>query len=323
MNYLYLISRNLLKRFQVENMKIVAAVAIIIVSSFAGEFTTVIKIEGYYRKYILYLPKYYRSSLNYPLVMVFHGGGGSAKQIKNYTRFNKLADKENFIVVYPEAISKNWNDGRTGEKISDRDDVKFISILLDTLIKTYSVDTNRIFATGISNGGFFSIYLAYKLSHKILGVAPVTANIPENYSKDFKTEYPVSLLLINGTKDPLVKYEGGEIGFGENTKRGRSVSTDETIKIWTRNNNCQNSVKAEKMDDKDPDDGCVAEKYTYDMCDLKSKVILVKIKNGGHTWPGAKPYLPKILIGRTCMDFHATEIIWEFFSTLDPRIENE
>ncbi|MCX7877978.1 MAG: alpha/beta hydrolase-fold protein [Ignavibacteria bacterium] len=304
-------------------MKIVLTLVLAVMSVSAQQLSKEITVDGYVRKYILHLPRNYQNSVKYSLVMVFHGGGGSAEQIKNYTGFSGLADKENFIVVYPESLDKNWSDGRKGENLPDHDDVKFISMLLDTLIKSYSVDTNRIFSAGMSNGGFFSIYLAYKLSHRILAVAPVTASIPEDYAKDFRTEYPVSLLLINGTKDPLVKYEGGDIGFGENTKRGRSISTDETIKIWSRNNGCQNSVKIEKVDDEDTDDGCTAERYIYYRCNDNSEVVLIKIKGGGHTWPGAKQYLPKIIVGKTCMDFNATETIWEFFKSLPARKANE
>ena len=83
-------------------------------------------VDGVEREYILHLPKNYGNE-TLPLVMVFHGGGGTAEQIKDHTKFSKLADKENLIVVYPNSVDKNWNDGRIGDKLPmDRDDVKFI-----------------------------------------------------------------------------------------------------------------------------------------------------------------------------------------------------
>lgn len=281
-----------------------------------GSFT----VDGVEREYILHLPKNIGVE-PLPLVMVFHGGGGTAEQIKGHTKFNELADKKNFIVVYPNSVDKNWNDGRIGDKLPmDRDDVKFISMLLDTLIAKYQVNSKRIFSTGISNGGFFSFYLAYKLSNRILGIAPVAANIPDNLKDTWKTEFPVSLMLINGTKDPLVKFDGGSVGFWEDDggNRGKSISTSWTIKIWTENNSCQSSTKIEEMDDKE-DDGCKAEKETYYKCADGTKVVLITIKGGGHTWPGASQYLPKILVGAVCKDFSATETIWEFFKSLSDR----
>lgn len=285
----------------------------------AGNIDGKLNVDGIERDYILHLPKNYGSG-TYPLVMVFHGGGGTSDQVMNHTKFNKLADKENFIVVYPNAVDKNWNDGRIGDKLPmDRDDVKFISTLLDTLTANYKINSKRIFSTGISNGGFFSFYLALKLSSRILAIAPVTANIPENLKDSWKTDKPISVLLINGTKDPLVKFDGGPVGFKDDeTGRGSSLSTSWTVKILTANNSCQTSTKIEVIDDKEDDD-CTAEKETYYKCADGTKIVLVTIKGGGHTWPGASQYLPKIIVGNVCKDFNATDMIWEFFSSLPER----
>ena len=298
---------------------IIALFAVFSVAYSAGDINGKMTVDGIEREYILHLPKNYGSEL-LPLVMVFHGGGGTAEQVMNHTKFSKLADKENFIVVYPNAIEKNWNDGRIGDKLPmDRDDVKFISALLDTLIANYKINTKRIFSTGISNGGFFSFYLALKLSSRLLAIAPVTANIPENLKDSWKTDKPISVLLINGTKDPLVKFDGGPVGFKDDeTGRGVSLSTSWTVKILTENNTCQTSTKTEEIDDKEDDD-CKAEKETYYKCADGTKVILVTIKGGGHTWPGASQYLPKIIVGNVCKDFKATEMIWEFFKSLPER----
>lgn len=290
-------------------------------SCIAGDINGNITVDGLVREYIVHIPKKFEGQALMPLVMVFHGGGGTAEQIVKETKFNKLSDKEGFVVVYPNAVDKNWSDGRIGDKLPmDRDDVKFISNLIDTISALYKIDTRYVFSCGISNGGFFSIYLAYKLSNKILAIAPVAANIPDNLKDVFKTEYPVSVLLINGTKDPLVKYDGGYIGFrDEEGGRGKSISTDWTVKILTKNDDCQQSTKIEEVNDKDGDDGCTAEKFTYYRCKDNSEVVLVKISGGGHTWPGGSQYLPKILIGNVCKDFSATEMIWEFFKSRSYR----
>ncbi len=285
----------------------------------SGDINGKLTVDGIEREYILHLPKDYGTA-KLPLVMVFHGGGGTAEQVKNHTKFNKLADNEDFIVVYPNAVDKNWNDGRIGDKLPmDRDDVNFISTLLDTLIANYNINSKRIFSTGISNGGFFSFYLALKLSNRLLAIAPVTANIPENLKDDWKTDKPISVLLINGTKDPLVKFDGGPVGFRDDESgRGVSLSTSWTVKILAGNNSCQTSTKIEEIEDKEDDD-CKAEKETYYKCAEGTKIVLVTIKGGGHTWPGASQYLPKIIVGNVCKDFKATEMIWDFFRSLPER----
>jgi polyhydroxybutyrate depolymerase len=317
-------------KIKIQDVLLVPVIILVLASAaFSKDIDGIITVDGIEREYILHLPKTYEENTggkntggdNLPLVMVFHGGGGNARQMKNHTKFNKLSDKENFIVVYPNAVDKNWSDGRIGEKLPmQRDDVKFISNLIDTLTAKYKIDPKRIFSTGISNGGFFSIYLAYRLSNKILAIAPVTANIAVNLADEFKPDYPVSILLINGTEDPLVKYDGGAVGFGEDGYgRGESVSTDQTISIWTKNNECNINPLAENLDNKNWADKCKAKKYIYSNCAGETEVILVKIEGGGHTWPGGSQYLPKMIVGNVCKDFSATEMIWEFFKSQKSR----
>ena len=250
-----------------------------------------------------------------------HGGGGDAKGTMKMTGFNDIADRERFIVVYPDGQDKQWRDGRIGEKLPKRyDDVKFISYLIDTLAAKYSINAKRVFATGISNGGFMSFYLAYKLSDKILAVAPVCANIPENLKDEYKLINPTSMMMINGTDDKLVKYDGGRVGFGKFiTDRGNSVSTDESIAVWQKQLGCNMEPGKENITDSDKDDDCYAEKYIYSSCLNSTQLILIKIVGGGHTWPSGPQYLPKIIVGNVCRDFDASEVIWEFFKSVKTR----
>ena len=235
----------------------------------------------------------------------------------NYTELNEVADKEGFIVVYPNGIEKSWNDGRIApKKPAKQEDVRFVSELIDYLADKYPVDKKRIFATGISNGGIFSIYLANQLSDKILAIAPVAASIPENLADNFTTKYPVSALFINGTDDKLIKYNGGPV-ISERSERGSIIAVEESIRKWVKINVCSEEVKTETIPDTDKKDNCHAIRYTYSGGKNNTEVVLIKIENGGHTWPGRKAYAPKILIGNTCQDFQAEEVIWEFFKNLN------
>jgi len=279
-----------------------------------------ITIDGLERTYLLHLPEKTASFNNLPLVFVFHGGGGTGKQIMKDSEFNKLSDKEKFIAVYPNGIDKGWNDGRDDKTEKEKyDDVKFISRLIDTLISEYKIDTARIFATGISNGGFFSFQLAYKLSNRFLAIAPVCANIPKVQKNFYKPEYPVSLLLINGTADPLVKYEGGKVGFDFAKARGYSLSTDESVEIFLKNNKITGTPKSEEIPNNNDDDECDAVKYTYTGGANNTEVVLIKIENGGHAWPGGKRHFPKKLVGNLCKDFKAADVIWDFFKSRKAR----
>jgi polyhydroxybutyrate depolymerase len=279
-----------------------------------------ITIDDVERTYLLHLPETGTLIYKLPLVIVLHGHGGTGKQIMKESGFNKLSDRDRFIAVYPDGLNKAWNDGRV-KKVKDEinDDAKFISRLIDTIYRQYNIDTARVFATGISNGGFFSFYLAFKLSNKFLAIAPVCANIPKSMKDIYKPEYPVSLMLICGTEDPLVKYDGGKIGFKRGKSRGNSLSTDESISIFKKLNKCSDKVKTEDIPDVISDDECYATKNTYSGGINNTDIVLIKITNGGHTWPGGSQYLPKKIVGNTCKDFNGADVIWEFFKSRKSR----
>lgn len=275
-----------------------------------------ITVDGVERTYLLHLPETGTLIYRLPLVVVLHGHGGTGKQIMKESGFNKLSDRDRFIAVYPDGLDKAWSDIRIKKgKDEINDDAKFISRLIDTLYKEYSIDTSRVFATGMSNGGFFSFYLALKLSNKFLAIAPVCANITKGLKDFYKPEYPVSLMLICGTEDPLVKYDGGKIGFKWGKSRGNSISTDETISIFKKLNKCNDKAKTEDIPDVVSDDKCYAAKYTYSGGINNTEVVLIKITNGGHTWPRGSQSLPKKIVGNTCKDFNGADMIWEFFKS--------
>lgn len=271
------------------------------------------------REYIIHLPPGYKKEGSFPLVIVFHGGGGNSRQIQRYMGMDAIADRENFIAVYPNGIGKQWNDGRDfKESIAANDDVLFINQLLDSMQKEYSIDNKRIFATGISNGGFFSIYLSYKLSHRLLAIAPVCASIPEKIYPVFYPSRPVSVLIMNGTADPLVPYNGGAVGNSRMGDRGRCTSTDSTVQRYISINKTSQTPLIEEIPDRNKRDGCIATRQTYTGGKNNTKVCLVKVKNGGHTLPGRPLYQLKIIIGKVCNDFEGNEMIWEFFKSCKP-----
>jgi polyhydroxybutyrate depolymerase len=281
-----------------------------------------IKVDGRTRKYIIHLPPDYQSADKLPVLFGLHGGGGTYENTIKFYNLNGLADKNGFIVIYPNAIGKSWTipGFSTRAKGNDTtiDDVHFISVLLDTIIRNYKGDITEVFTTGISRGGEFSLYLAYKLSSRITAIAPVCASVPMAVLKHYSFRHPTPVLLINGTNDPLIPYEGGYgkyLGTNEPNEGFDMASTDKLIKQIVLS---QDSIIAvpktaitSAMPDNDPEDGCTAVKYEYTSGGVK--VILIKVLNGGHTWPGGKQYLPKFAVGRVCRDFNAEDEIFRFF----------
>ncbi|MCU0474144.1 MAG: alpha/beta hydrolase-fold protein [Bacteroidales bacterium] len=274
------------------------------------------------RTFHIHIPSSYDKSIQVPLVIALHGRGGNGESMVLVTRkgFDKLAEKDGFIVAYPDGIELNWNDGRIDQEANDRahreniDDVGFISALIDTLMKDYRIDPRRIYVTGISNGAIMSYRLACELSHKITAIAPVDGNIPQPLFPDCMPSNPVSVLAINNVNDPLVPFEGGEIyGHFHSVKLGKVLSAGESIEFWIKRNKCATTPVVVEEPDRDPKDGTRVTRKVYINENDGTEVILYSVDGGGHTWPGGFQYLPAWIIGKTSRDIDASEVIWSFF----------
>ena len=274
--------------------------------------------DGLQRRYRLYLPAGGTYHGDLPLLIALHGGGGTGKRMVDLTRgaFNSLAEAEQFIVAYPDAYKRHWNDGRTGLPPKYRahrqniDDVGFISALIDTLVRTHRADPRRVYVTGMSNGALMSHRLAMELGHKIAAAAPVCGNIPVNLRVE--PQVPVALILINGTEDPLVPYEGGHVHFLKR-KLGEVLSTERSLDYWVRHNSVNPAPVEQWLADLDPADGCRVKSTRFGKPSDPGEVVLLDIEGGGHTWAGGWQYLNKRWIGRTCRDINACRVIWDFF----------
>lgn len=269
-----------------------------------------LEVDGITRSYHLHVPSAVGPAPA-PLVLVFHGGGGTGPGTERLTRFTALADREGFLVAFPEGVEKNWNDGRefTGSRAhrDHVDDVAFVTALIDAIGHAHAVDPRRVYATGISNGGIFSHYLAAHLSARIAAIAPVVGGIADPPEAWLRPEQPVSVLMLQGTRDPLVPYHGGAVAFG----RGKIIDTEEAARRWAALNGGREPVREPLP--ADGKDRCGGLRTIYPGGRDGSEVTLVRLDGGGHTWPGGAQYLPQRLIGRVCRDFDATVLIWDFF----------
>ncbi len=263
-----------------------------------------IRVGDLTRNYLLYVPASVKND-PVPLVLVFHGGGGHAGNMPRFTGFDELADREGFVVAYPDGLNKSWSDTR---ELSPADDVGFIRTLIAHLQKTLPIDPKRIYATGISAGGFFSQRLACDLTDKIAAIASVAATMPEPLVPVCKPSRPISVLFMHGTADPIVHIDGGAIL----RDRGRNVSLAEATSFW-RNFDATSS----KPDTKDwPDkarDGTTVHRDIYSDGKQSTEVVVYTVNGGGHTWPDGMQYLPKLIVGKVTHNLNGTQVIWEFF----------
>ena len=267
------------------------------------------------RDYLLFLPdEPAKSERGLPLLVVLHGGSTVADMILHYTGFNEIGEREHIAVAYPYGVNRWWNDGRyyDGRGESTADDVGFIRALVaDVAENAAVVDRSRVYATGISNGGFMSLRLACEAADLFAAVAAVSATMPVELGARCRPKKSVSVLVINGTGDPLVPYVGGFARTG-NTLRGAIWSTDRTVGFWSRQNGCAGSTVTQVLPDRDPNDGSRVIELDYRGC-VGAPVKLLRVEGGGHTWPGGPEYIPASLLGTTNRDIDASAVIWSFF----------
>lgn len=294
------------------------------------------------RAYRLHVPaKVKKADTPIPLVICFHGGGGTA-EVASRMGWTPLADRENFVVVYPEGLNKHWNDGRDSQKFAEQDarvdDVVFVVALLEKLKTELPIDSERVFVTGASNGGFFSQRMAIEATDHLAGAGVMIATMPMPFAdgrKKFKPSRPIPVLYMNGTEDPFVPYDGGPItpNFFPNRDsakgefgRGKCSSTDRAIEMWLKHNGLDAvEPKIESLPDTDIADGCTVERKTWAGGKEVASVVLYQVKGGGHTIPGGAQYLGERIIGKTCRDFDGIEATWAFFesqSNRDPEVSD-
>ncbi len=290
----------------------VFAAVFMAVSAYASGWNSYVVHEKRKREFRVFVPSSY-SGRPVPLVIVLHGGGGNNRQVERFTGFSKLAEKEGFIVVYPQGLGGQWNDGRDVKQSRAHrlkiGDTGFIRKMLAAIKAKYRINKKRIYACGISNGGFMSMRLACDMPEELAAVGIVCAGLNPFLARNAKPPARLSILIMNGTEDPLVPYNGGSVKIGKKT-RGGVLSTDKTVKYWLAINGCRSKPGIYGMNP-DTSDGTEVEKKDY-KCG-RYGVVLYKIIGGGHTWPGGRQYLPEGIIGRTSRDINATEVIYNFF----------
>ncbi len=290
-------------------------------SSQAQNISRKIVVDGLQRHYIIHLPPSFNSVNKLPLIFTLHGGGGTAKGAAPFYDLEGLADKDGFIIVYPDAVNKAWSIPGMASRVKGLDttvnDLHFMNTLLDTMIVKYKADPAKVFCAGISRGAMFSYYLVDAMNSRITAIAAVCGGISRTEAQTYSLKTPLPVLIINGTADPLVKYDGG---YGTLNKRNRGhedadmLPTEDLVKKIALLDHCNAIPQIFPMPDNDAYDGCTETEYIYEGNNVK--IDFIKIKNGGHTWAGGTQYLPKFLIGRLCRDFSASQKVFDFFMSV-------
>jgi len=252
-----------------------------------------------------------------PLIINMHGFGSNALEQQGYSGMNNFAHGSGMAVVYPNGINNAWNVGTNWDN-TEADDVDFIRVLIDSVAKDFNIDLDRVYACGMSNGGYMAYELACELSDKIAAFGSVTGNFMLNADQVCDHSRDIPIIHLHGTQDPTVPYT---YSYDE------SLFVSEAIDYW-RNQNGLDLVQVEAIPDSDTTDNTTVEKYTYYTSTSNTQFIHYKVDNGGHQWFGST--LGDWFIdglGNNNHDINANEALIDFFSmyrlsdflTVDPK----
>jgi len=277
--------------------------------------TITLAFDGRTRQYLLHVP----ASPDGALVLAFHGGGLDAAQQQATSGLDKIADRERFIVAYPEGFERVWADGR-GVLPADKlgiDDVGFARAVVADISRRHKIDRARVFATGLSNGGLLVSRLVCGAADTFAAVAPVIATLAVGPAASCRPSAPVAVVGIQGVADPAVPFDGGYIAGGPDG--GSVLGSRATQELFRSLNGCDTSpgVVSLPMIVKD---GTSVERRTYRNCRQGADVVWYEIQGGGHRWPpfqfaGNREAAEVRDNGVSSQNLVASEAIWEFFVT--------
>lgn len=270
---------------------------------------------GLDRCYYLYAPPGYDPGQPVPLVFAYHGFFSNPDSHALITKWHELAEQEGFLVVYPQGTEfpQRWYAGETWGT-SDIDDLQFYYDMLADVVSIASVDPARIYVNGFSNGGGMTVDLGCNAAETFAAMGTVAAAVVA--TDDCEPARPMPAIVFHGTADPIVPYEGGEMGSpvlqwaaGVANAPPAFVGVEDWVAVWAQNNACDPTPETMA-----PQGDARGIRYTG--CDAGADVVLHTIEEGGHAWPGGFP-IPGV--GKTSRDIDATEEMWEFFQqyTLD------
>jgi polyhydroxybutyrate depolymerase len=272
---------------------------------------------GHQRAYRVHLPPAYDNHTPLPLVVVVHGAFDTAKGIEAISGFSLLADRENFIVLYPEGIGiygllQHWNAGHCCGKAAEDgiDDVGYLTAAIEAVSQRLAVDLGRIYMVGFSNGGMMTYRFAAERSHMLTAAAPMAAS-PGGRSTAQGPEWsiprpqsPLPIFILHGLDDDDVPFDGGRSLHrgGERTY----LSVDDALSFWIEANQCKGTPAESRGW------GGAVQTRRWDTCADGAVTVLTTIAGWGHIWPGPT-FTADLPADDPLHNFDAAELIWSFF----------
>jgi len=278
-----------------------------------GDFTRVLAFDGRTRTYLLHVPPDIGSNASPPLVLAFHGVPSGPQEIRSITGFDALADREGFVVAYPQAVDDWWTgcaNCNSQAFLLNIDDVGFVRALIRQIEADVDIDLGRVYAAGFSNGALFTQRLACDAADMIGAFASVAATALEpDAVPPCEPDARVPIVFFHGSLDPSFPPDGR--AFGDPPAGVSTLSIGETLAAWVDRNGCQPPTpERTELPNVEPD-GTTATRESWTGCG-RGDLIYYEITGGGHTWPGSSIEFSDFL-GPDSHDVVASEVIVDFF----------
>lgn len=288
-----------------------------------------LEVDGLKRTFEYYVPSSYTGNNEVPLLLSFHGAGSSGAGQQYLTNYDAVAEREGFIVVFPDSTAiqngeviypeeaefdPDSNIDRSWKIEHDTvDDVAFTEAILDYFESEYVIDMSRIYATGMSSGALFSSHLAVKLQDRIAAIGLVTGQMT-TATASIIADIPKTVVMVMGEEDPAYLARPPFI-----------LSNEETIDYWLKVNQITSEPEISYLPQTAEGDPTRIKRTAYSGGLNGTEVIYYLVEGGGHTWPGGPQYLPVEAIGRTSQHMNASEVMWEELSehTLGEIVEED
>lgn len=275
-----------------------------------GYYTLHITYQGIQRQYVIFVPSSYKPSVAAPVVVHLHASDTAPDAEMRLSLMASYSSARGYVVILPEAVNGVWNDGRGFAKIAsgNADDVGFIDAVIADLASQMNLNQQKMYVTGMSNGGIMTYRLACERPNKFKAFAPVSGGLASELTCNPSTTAP--LVIFQGVADPILPYNGGTVS----PNRGNVLATESVALSFATKNNCNTTPIKTNLPDVDTTDGTTVTKWVYSGCRNGANVELYQIHGGGHTWPGGIQYDLESVIGKTSRDVSATPLMWTFFT---------
>lgn len=280
-----------------------------------GRHIVTLPLDGFERKFIFFTPTGFKPGQPLPLVVFFHGAGGSAWQASRTYGWMEKSNHETFFLAFPEGMPVRpqnessfllnpniWRDERAGMRTHNVNDVHFFEVLLGKLQAALPVDPRRIYVTGFSNGAAMTFTLGSHYSDHIAAIAPVSS---QSFIHVDKLARPLPVYYLTGTADPLIPYNGGHVTLPWGNSRDMPP-VQESVDEWVRLDGCP--PRPQVLSDENG-----VRVLRYGPGRDNSEIIFTTIEGNGHHWPNTPEPLPHAISGPSLDPFNATDRIWDFF----------